>query len=59
MIISCAPEKIPADLLVKNGTIHSVNDGSKITNAFVVKDGKILEVGIKPELELKYDISET
>ena len=58
-IISCAPEKIPADLLVKNAKIYTVNDTFEIANSFVVKDGKILEIGLKPQLELKYKIAET
>jgi len=58
-IFSCAPDKKPADLLVKNGTIYTVNEAFETANAFVVKDGKILEIGKKPELELRYDIKET
>lgn len=56
---SCAPEKVSADLLVKNATIYTVNDAFETANAFVVKDGKILEIGLKPELELKYNLKET
>ena len=59
LVISCAPKKIPADLLVKNANIYTVNENFDTEKAFVVKDGKILEIGIKPELELKYDIAET
>jgi predicted amidohydrolase YtcJ len=58
-IFSCAPDKIPADLLVKNATIYTVNETFDKVDAFVVKDGKILEVGLKPELELKYDLKDT
>lgn len=58
-IFSCAPEKIPADLLVKNATIYTVDKDFSKAHAFVVKDGKILEIGLKPELELKYDIKKT
>lgn len=58
-IFSCAPDKIPADLLVKNATIYTVDKDFSTANAFVVKDGKILEIGLKPELELKYKIKET
>jgi len=58
-IASCAPEKIPADLLVKNATIYTVNKNFDTAEAFVVKDGKILEIGIQSELELKYNSSET
>ncbi len=58
IFISCAPEKIPADLLVKNANIYTVNGSFDTAKAFVVRDGKILEIGKKPELELKYIISE-
>ncbi|SRX54760.1 amidohydrolase [Aequorivita sp. CIP111184] len=58
-IASCAPNKIPADLLIKNATIYTVDKDFSTANALVVKDGKILEIGLKPELELKYNIKET
>lgn len=58
-IASCAPKKIPADLLIKNATIYTVDKDFSTANALVVKDGKILEIGLKPELELKYNIKET
>ncbi len=58
-IFSCAPDKIPADLLIKNATIYTVDKDFSTANALVVKDGKILEIGLKPELELKYKIKET
>jgi predicted amidohydrolase YtcJ len=58
-ITSCAPDKLPADLLVKNATIYTVNQTFDMANSFVVKDGRILEIGIKPELELKYRIRHT
>ncbi|WP_432410174.1 amidohydrolase [Rasiella sp. SM2506] len=59
LFLNCAPEKISADLLVKNATIYTVTDVFETANAFVVKDGKILEIGLKPELELKYDLKKT
>ncbi|MBT0608853.1 amidohydrolase [Aequorivita echinoideorum] len=58
-LFSCAPDKIPADLLIKNATIYTVDKDFSIANALVVKDGKILEIGLKPELELKYKIEKT
>jgi hypothetical protein len=58
ILVSCAPEKISADLLVKNATIYTVNDNFDMAKAFIVKDGKILEIGLKPELELKYTFTE-
>ncbi len=53
------PKKVTADLLVKNATIYTVDDGFTIASSFVVSEGKILEIGIKPELELKYNIANT
>jgi hypothetical protein len=58
-ILSCAPDKLSADLLIKNATIYTVDNDFSTANALVVKDGKILEIGLKPELELKYNIKET
>ena len=58
-IASCAPDKLPADLLIKNAKIYLVDKDFGTANALVVKDGKILEIGLKPELELKYKIKET
>lgn len=53
-LFSCAPDKIPTDLLVKNAIIYTANDAFETADAFVVKDGKIQEIGLKPELELRY-----
>ncbi len=55
---SCAPEKTEADLLIKNGTIYTVNTDFEMADAVAVKDGKIIEIGKKPELELKYSFTE-
>lgn len=59
IIFSCAPDKIPADLLIINANVYTVDEDFSIANAFIVKDGKILEIGLKPELELKYNIKTT
>lgn len=58
-LFSCAPDKLSADLLIKNATIYTVDKDFSTANALVVKDGRILEIGLKPELELKYTIKET
>lgn len=59
LVASCAPEKIPSDLLIINANIYTVDKNFSKAKAVVVKDGKILEIGLKPELELKYQIKET
>ncbi|GER59926.1 amidohydrolase [Patiriisocius marinus] len=58
-IFSCVPNKIDADLLVKNANIYTVDQDFSTASSFVVTDGKIVEIGIKPELELKYNIANT
>jgi len=57
LIISCSSEKQQADLLVKNAKIYTVNSTFDTAEAFVVNDGKIIEIGTTEELEAKYDTS--
>lgn len=59
LLFSCTEDKIPADLLVKNGNIYTVNGNFDKAEAFVVKDGKILEIGTSSTLDKKYVASET
>jgi predicted amidohydrolase YtcJ len=58
-LISCTEDRIPADLLVKNANIYTVNVNFDKAEAFVVKDGRILEIGTSRELEEKYVTIET
>lgn len=58
-LLSCAIEKLPADLLVKNAVVYTVNQTFDTISAFAVKDGKILETGSKEVLEEKYNFTET
>ena len=58
LLLSCAENKPVADLLVKNATIYTVNANFETATAFVVRDGKILELGSDTDLESKYDIKE-
>ncbi|MBN2681340.1 MAG: amidohydrolase [Bacteroidales bacterium] len=57
--ISCNMNKEKADLLIKNGTIYSLNQNSEIVEAVVIKDGKILATGNSSELEKQFDFAET
>ena len=59
VLFSCSSEKIPADLLVTNATIYTVDDSFGMVEAFVVKDGKILESGASSSLSEKYNPTET
>jgi predicted amidohydrolase YtcJ len=54
-ILSCTSEKVKTDLLVKNATIYTVNEGFDIAEAFIVNNGKIVEVGSQKNLEAKYE----
>ena len=42
---SCTPPKVQADLIVKNGTVYTVDSSFGICQAFAIKNGKILETG--------------
>ena len=55
--ISCETKET-ADLLVKNASVYTVNESFDVVSAFVIKDGKILEVGNTSDLEKKYVITE-
>jgi len=54
LFVSCNSEKTPADLLVKNATIYTVNENFDTVEAFVISDGKIIETGDLTDLESKY-----
>ena len=54
-LFSCNSEKPNADLLVKNATVYTVNEQFETVEAFVVKDGKILDIGSADEMESKYN----
>ena len=58
LIVSCSSNKIQTDLLVKNATIYTVNENFEKAEAFVVKAGKIEEVGKLQELVNKYDFAD-
>jgi len=59
ILLSCNSNKEQADLLVKNAKIYTVNSTFDIVDAFVVKDGKIIEIGASEALAIKYSSSET
>ena len=58
LIVSCSSKKLHTDLLVKNATIYTVNENFEKAEAFVVKSGKIEEVGKLQDLVDKYDFSD-
>lgn len=58
LLISCGSSKEKADLLVFNGKIYTVDENFSTAEAFVVKDGKFLEIGNADALKDKYEIAE-
>src|SRR5262245_5710366 len=52
IFVSCSEKKQPADLIITNGTIYTMNDQQKTAEAIAVKDGKILAVGSKSEINV-------
>ncbi len=59
LLFSCSSEKEPVDLMVTNATIYTVNEAFDTAEAFVVKDGKIVEVAPSEVLQKKYNAIET
>jgi predicted amidohydrolase YtcJ len=58
ILISCG-DKPQADLLIINANVYTVNKNFDNVEAFVVKNGKIIEVGSTSALRGKYNASET
>jgi len=59
LFINCADKKLPADLLVTNATIYTVNANFDIASSFAVKDGLIVGVGNTQELMSAYTFTNT
>lgn len=55
--LSCS-ENRNVDLLVKNAVVYTVDKNFSKTTGFVIKDGKIIEVGNDSELASKYNAKE-
>jgi len=53
VLSSCASSK-EADLIVYNAKVYTVDDQFAITEAFAVKDGKILELGTSEQIRKAY-----
>ncbi len=49
-----AQKKLPADLIITNAKVYTVNKNFDSAEAFAVKDGKILAIGTTAEINKKY-----
>src|SRR5437763_1758425 len=56
--VDCFPQKKPADLLLYNATIYTVDAKFSVASAMAVKDGKILETGESKNLLAQYNATE-
>ena len=56
--IGCQSPKKPADLLIFNAKVYTVNDSLPHAEGFAVKDGKFLELGDAATLMEKYTFTE-
>ncbi len=59
VLFSCSSEKQATDLIVKNANIYTVNATFDKASAFVVNEGKIIEIGDSKILEAKYSSTNT
>lgn len=53
-LVSCQQPKKPADILVFNANIYTVDDDQPKAEAFAIKDGKFIAVGTHEELHTAY-----
>ena len=53
VLTSCAVKK-PADMVVHNAKVYTVDKGFSVAEAFAVKDGKILETGKSERIRKRY-----
>jgi predicted amidohydrolase YtcJ len=58
-LLSSCNSKQPADLLIHNAVIYTVDSNFQLAEAMAVKDGKILAVGTNADLQEKYDPKES
>lgn len=58
LLFSACKQKQPADLLIYNATVYTVDSASSVAEAFAVKDGKILSVGTTKDLQDTYEAKE-
>lgn len=59
ILLSSCSSKIQADLLVVNAQVYTVNNDFDTAEAFVVNNGKIVELGTTSDLQKRYDAAET
>jgi predicted amidohydrolase YtcJ len=58
LFFSCSIPKTPADLLVVNAKVYTVNSSNDVANAMAIAKGKIVAVGDSKELQEKYSPTE-
>jgi len=58
LLFSACKQKQPADLLIYNATVYTVDSAFTVAEAFAVKDGKILSVGTTKDLQDTYEAKE-
>ncbi len=54
LLSMCTTKKDSADLIIKNGTVYTVNKQFDIVESMVIDDGKIIFAGSNNEVEDKY-----
>ncbi|MEW7291117.1 amidohydrolase [Aquimarina sp. 2304DJ70-9] len=59
LFISCQQPKTPADVLVLNANVYTVDENQPKAEAFVIKEGKFIAVGTSEELLNTYDVADT
>lgn len=58
-MFSCNSQKQPADLIVHNAIVYTVNDSFAIQESFAIKDGKFVAVGSNEEVLKQFQSEKT
>ena len=53
-LLACTTPKEEVDLLIKDATVYTVDETFSTCDAFVVKDGRIVDTGTSEEMEKRY-----
>ena len=54
LLATFCTKKVPADSIIINANVYTVNNNFDITEAFAIKDGKIIDVGTSAKIQAKY-----
>ena len=58
LLASCNIQKEEVDLIIHNGSIHTLDQSSSVVQAIAIKDGRIIELGPERAILNRYKAAE-